>query len=525
MKCFISLLASACLPVAAPAAVLASVEIPFLPVEDGRYPAAIAAPLPQFVQLPNADTNLSRLELQVVEEMNRARTNPRAYATWLEGMKQYYDGTVLKLPGQPPLRTQEGIRAVDDAIRFLRSQRPLPALRLSLGMSMGSADHIKDIGARGTLGHYGSDGSQFLDRISRYGSSQGAVGENISYGATTAQAIVMQWIVDDGVQGRHHRDNVFFGDFKTAGIACGQHQRYGQMCVATYSGDFSDRIALTPTPAETINPARITGNTTNPPVPPVTATPPQPAVAVRTPPPSSSPAVNNPPPTAEVAPPPPSSSPVILNPPPTPEVAPPPIAEVRIPPPSSSPVILNPSPTAEVAPPPIAEVRIPPPSSSPVVLNPTPTPEVAPQTPPSPNTSAAEVENASNPEVTAAAPSNPAQTSTRTILKEQGSLENGDAVYERDGSLYDVHMFEGRAGQALVITVESREFDTFLAVFDEGDEIVGQNDDISENETNSSLSIVLPRDGTYRIFINGYDAQERGRYTVTAIEQGSESEE
>jgi uncharacterized protein YkwD len=444
---------------------------------------------PPIAQTLDPQNNLSDLERQVLEEMNRARTDPQAYANWLESIKQYYYGNLLQLPGQPPIRTQEGVRAVDEAIRFLRAVSPLPPLRLSAGMSMGAKDHVNDIGFKGTIGHYGSDGSQFLDRIDRYGSSSGAVGENISYGATAPQAVVMQLIVDDGVAGRLHRDNIFYSEFNTTGIACGAHRRYEQICAIVYSADYRDRIALTPNPTTApIDPTRISR-------------------------PPSSAALPVPP--AEVVVETPTTPPVLTAPPVLP-------AEVIVETPTTPPVLATPPvpPTPSEPAVPSVQIAVEEPTSSTTPPSETEQPVPTLELPPAPS-EASSVEAPPPPQPAEATPTPPAnfpQAAVRIVLQEEGTLADGDSVYERDGSLYDVYTFQGRAGQAIAITVESSDFDTFLAVFDEGDQIVGQNDDINENNTNSLLEVTLPRDGAYRIFINGYDARDRGNYTVNVVE-------
>jgi len=67
----------------------------------------------------------------IIHEINTARQNPRRYATLLEQIRQDYAGRIRLMPGSVRLCTHEGVRAVDEAIRFLRSARPLPALALS----------------------------------------------------------------------------------------------------------------------------------------------------------------------------------------------------------------------------------------------------------------------------------------------------------------------------------------------------------------------------------------------------------
>src|SRR5213595_2693495 len=80
----------------------------------------------------------------VIAEMNRARENPALYATYVEELRFHYSGNFLVLSGHTKIRTKEGLRAVDEAIRFLRSTKPLQPLVLSPGMCKAAADHCAD---------------------------------------------------------------------------------------------------------------------------------------------------------------------------------------------------------------------------------------------------------------------------------------------------------------------------------------------------------------------------------------------
>lgn len=98
---------------------------------------------------------------------------------------------------------------------------------------------------------------------------------------------------------------------------------------------------------------------------------------------------------------------------------------------------------------------------------------------------------------------------TSVLLEVEGVLEEGDAALS-DGSLYDVYEFEGQAGQAITIRLESAEFDTYVLLTDADGERIAENDDVSASNTHSQLTVELTANGTYRIFANSYDETGRG---------------
>jgi hypothetical protein len=180
--------------------------------------------------------NATRLERDVLAEINRAREHPREYAEMLREYRDFFDGRVLFLPGDDNgVITNEGIEAVDEAIDFLERQEALPPLDPAELLALAARDHADDQGITGASGHVSRDGLTPGDRVKRRGGSI-YVGEGIWYGSGDAGAVVRSLIVDDGVRSRGHRALLFQPDFRFAGVGCGTHRRFGSICVVDFSG-------------------------------------------------------------------------------------------------------------------------------------------------------------------------------------------------------------------------------------------------------------------------------------------------
>lgn len=181
---------------------------------------------------------------KLTHEINLARQHPAVYATYLEEIRSRFDGTAFILPGGTRIRTREGTRALDEAIRFLRHAPSQGPLALSAGMSRAAADHCADQ-AGGRRGHDGSDHSNPAARISRYGQWTGGWAENISYGKTNARDIIIALIVDDGQPARKHRKNIFNPKYNVVGAAFGPHAVYRTVCSMDFAGGYSDVASAT----------------------------------------------------------------------------------------------------------------------------------------------------------------------------------------------------------------------------------------------------------------------------------------
>ncbi|MBD1828168.1 pre-peptidase C-terminal domain-containing protein [Microcoleus vaginatus GB1-A2] len=148
------------------------------------------------------------------------------------------------------------------------------------------------------------------------------------------------------------------------------------------------------------------------------------------------------------------------------------------------------------------------PAAKAVVAQASPNPSPSPQSSPTQNPT---VEPRSSPDA----------GSSKVILEQNGELTPAkSSVLPSDSSLYDEYTFEGTQGQKVVITVESTDFDTYLAIFNSQGEIVAENDDVTQQNSNSELTVTLSASGRYRVIVNAYDPppKGRGKYSLTVRE-------
>lgn len=198
----------------------------------------VALLLPAQVPAPEKATAFERA---VVQEMSDARVMPKAYAKHLRELRPYFEGLLWKRPGRTPLRTEEGLAAIDEAIRFLETSRPVGPLRFNAGLARAARLHAQDLGPRGALEHVGADGSRLSERLNRLGTWQSVISENIGTLEEDPRQVVIQLLVDDGVASRGHRKNIFNPDLHQAGAGTAPHRDYRVVTVIDFADGFVER--------------------------------------------------------------------------------------------------------------------------------------------------------------------------------------------------------------------------------------------------------------------------------------------
>jgi uncharacterized protein YkwD len=197
---------------------------------------------------------MSQDERELLNEINQVRAHPQAYIAYLESLKPFFHGKEYKTSTMT-VTTDEGWSAVEEAIAFLRSAKPVPPLTRSSGLCQAALSHIKDQSGTGNTGHKGNDNSFIEQRVKPYGTWQGGIGENLTYGNESARERLLTWLIDDGFASRGHRRRLMSADYKVAGVCCGPHPQFNSMCAITLAGGF---VELEPTKTSATPPTKST---------------------------------------------------------------------------------------------------------------------------------------------------------------------------------------------------------------------------------------------------------------------------
>lgn len=173
---------------------------------------------------PDIPEGPSELEMAIVEEMNLARADPKAYAETYIAPRQ------------------SGFSALyfNECMDEMKAMAPVGSLSHVDGLWRMAKTHALTQGQAGEVGHDRVDGTTFSDAARQFGASFSYVGENISYGVPDARGVVIQLLVDDGVESRGHRKNLLNGRFTQTGVGCADHATYRIECVIDYGENWVD---------------------------------------------------------------------------------------------------------------------------------------------------------------------------------------------------------------------------------------------------------------------------------------------
>lgn len=95
-----------------------------------------------------------------------------------------------------------------------------------------------------------------------------------------------------------------------------------------------------------------------------------------------------------------------------------------------------------------------------------------------------------------------------------GNFQEGDPTLP-NGTYFHPYPFQGKRGEILDIEMISEEIDPSLILIDvDREEILAENDNISNGNYNAKLEVELPQDSQYVIFARSYERGQTGEYKL-----------
>ena len=183
------------------------------------------------------EKQLQKLKKEVITETNRVRSNPKSYIPILEEYLKWFDGNILDKPGSEiGIETQEGAFAYHEAINFLKSQRPISELKYDEEIAKASQEYANEIGINGNAQDDIND-ENLEQRLEKYIEWDVALSENIDFGGLTGEEVIINLLVDDGVEDRSHRNNLFNTRTHYFGVGTSNHKEYDICTVIDYIGE------------------------------------------------------------------------------------------------------------------------------------------------------------------------------------------------------------------------------------------------------------------------------------------------
>ena len=168
---------------------------------------------------------------KLVEEVNLLRSNPKKYADKINKYLDYFEGSLLKIPGRKAgIQTHEGPKAYKEAINYLSRQNPVEPLSPSKALFRIAQDYLKKIQRKN------ADASSIdVDAlIEKYGTYYGDLIHAADYGGHNPEESLIFLIVSDGDYNRRQRESLLSSSYKLIGGATGSHPMF-QNCTVIFT--------------------------------------------------------------------------------------------------------------------------------------------------------------------------------------------------------------------------------------------------------------------------------------------------
>lgn len=160
---------------------------------------------------------LSEEEKKIIFYMNLARINPKKFDSSI--LKTYLNDENI-----------ENSNAIKSLHEDLKSLKPLEEFYVDEELQVLAVNYATSSGAKGQVGHF-----QFNQRFIKVLKQGKYCGENCQYGYNSAINIVMDLLIDEGIEDYGHRKNILNTKFKLVGVAIRPHKKYNDCTVIEFS--------------------------------------------------------------------------------------------------------------------------------------------------------------------------------------------------------------------------------------------------------------------------------------------------
>ena len=181
---------------------------------------------------------MSAFKRELVNEINRLRTNPKRFTSTLKDYMKCIKDKVLHFPGsETSISTEEGVEPYNEAIEYLVKLERREPLNPSKGLCriceeyISQIKHIEDI-----------ESVDLDDIIKKFGDFKGSFSRAIDFGGERPENVVVYLIVCDGDPSRGTRDTLLNPEVKLVGVGTGKHDNFGYFSVIITCTEFHNKV-------------------------------------------------------------------------------------------------------------------------------------------------------------------------------------------------------------------------------------------------------------------------------------------
>ena len=183
---------------------------------------------------------------EIIDEVNKARSNPSGYAQKVDEYISYFTGPIIKIPGiNVQIRTQEGDAPYKETRDFLKNEQSVGVLTPSKALCE-IAQELLDKVVDSDTGEI--DETETEQIIDKYGTFSGKFTRAMDFGGFTSEQVVINFLVCDGDPDRTQREPLLGRGLNKIGVAFGKHNIYSTVCVLVSCTEFTNTKDADDTP-------------------------------------------------------------------------------------------------------------------------------------------------------------------------------------------------------------------------------------------------------------------------------------